>query len=80
MEKGQRLQQPEYCPGGIYEVMLKCWTYNPKERPSFSILHRFFNSDIEYRNLSELAAPQVRTGAAGHTSVIRCAVLGFNEG
>ena len=59
VEQGQRLEKPEYCPGGIYEVMLKCWAYEPKERPSFCILHRFFNSDNEYRNLSELTAPQV---------------------
>ncbi|XP_043231164.1 tyrosine-protein kinase HTK16-like, partial [Amphibalanus amphitrite] len=58
VEKGHRLQKPEYCPGGIYEVMLKCWAYEPHERPSFSILHQFFSADNEYRNLSELGVPQ----------------------
>ncbi|XP_037075460.1 tyrosine-protein kinase HTK16-like [Pollicipes pollicipes] len=68
VELGQRLEKPEYCPGGIYEVMLKCWAYDAKERPSFCALHKFFDSDNEYRNLSDLATPQVVTLTAAPPS------------
>ena len=27
IERGGRLEKPEKCPPGVYEVMIKCWTY-----------------------------------------------------
>ncbi|XP_014376051.1 macrophage-stimulating protein receptor isoform X1 [Alligator sinensis] len=36
--QGRRLPQPEYCPDLLYEVMLRCWSPNPSERPGFCAL------------------------------------------
>ncbi|KAI1294773.1 Hepatocyte growth factor receptor [Halotydeus destructor] len=33
-----RLQQPEYCPDPLYDIMLQCWSMNPDDRPTFSEL------------------------------------------
>ncbi|KAK2159483.1 hypothetical protein LSH36_152g04039 [Paralvinella palmiformis] len=34
----QRLERPELCPSGHYEMMLKCWEHQPEKRPKFSEL------------------------------------------
>ena len=33
------LEQPKKCPQEVYEVMLKCWSKNPKLRATFKELH-----------------------------------------
>ena len=33
------MEKPEDCPNEVYEIMLKCWDKNPKNRPSFEVLH-----------------------------------------
>ncbi|XP_060790516.1 protein-tyrosine kinase 2-beta isoform X2 [Neoarius graeffei] len=38
LEQGMRLPKPELCPPALYSLMTCCWTYDPKERPSFSAL------------------------------------------
>ncbi|XP_064618280.1 tyrosine-protein kinase receptor UFO-like [Liolophura sinensis] len=35
LEKGQRLSKPDTCPDAVYDLVLKCWLENPKERPTF---------------------------------------------
>ncbi|XP_077327646.1 activated CDC42 kinase 1-like [Lithobates pipiens] len=32
----ERLECPEDCPHALYNVMMKCWAYIPKERPNFT--------------------------------------------
>ncbi|XP_029430692.1 tyrosine-protein kinase Fes/Fps [Rhinatrema bivittatum] len=36
IEQGQRLPSPAQCPDEIYSLMLHCWEYEPRKRPSFS--------------------------------------------
>ncbi|KAK3538344.1 hypothetical protein QTP70_035223 [Hemibagrus guttatus] len=38
LEQGKRLPKPELCPPALYSLMTCCWTYDPKERPSFTEL------------------------------------------
>uniref|UniRef100_A0A8D8A527 Tyrosine-protein kinase n=2 Tax=Culex pipiens TaxID=7175 RepID=A0A8D8A527_CULPI len=54
IEDSQRLAQPELCPDKVFEVMKSCWNYNPKARPTFKFLTRFFSDDIEYTNLQDM--------------------------
>ncbi|XP_055623942.1 tyrosine-protein kinase Shark isoform X2 [Toxorhynchites rutilus septentrionalis] len=54
IENNQRLSQPELCPSKVFEIMNSCWNYNPKNRPTFKFLTRFFTDDIEYQNLQEM--------------------------
>ncbi|XP_050081362.1 tyrosine-protein kinase Shark [Anopheles maculipalpis] len=63
IEEDQRLSQPEACPDKVFEVMRNCWQYNPKMRPTFRFLHRFFSDDIEYQNLQELVGTGVEINA-----------------
>jgi serine/threonine protein kinase len=36
--EGNRLPCPSHCPVILYEMMLKCWNLNPKQRPTFDQL------------------------------------------
>lgn len=33
------LPQPATCPDDLYELMSRCWSKEPEERPSFAELH-----------------------------------------
>nr|KAF6276589.1 discoidin domain receptor tyrosine kinase 1 [Myotis myotis] len=39
------LSRPPACPLGLYELMLRCWSREPEQRPPFSQLHRFLAED-----------------------------------
>uniref|UniRef100_A0A8C6BKK8 Epithelial discoidin domain-containing receptor 1 n=1 Tax=Monodon monoceros TaxID=40151 RepID=A0A8C6BKK8_MONMO len=40
------LSRPPACPLGLYELMLRCWSREPEQRPPFSQLHRFLAEDV----------------------------------
>ncbi|XP_032050930.1 tyrosine-protein kinase Fes/Fps isoform X3 [Aythya fuligula] len=40
VEQGVRLEPPEQCPEELYRLMLRCWDYDPRRRPSFSAVHQ----------------------------------------
>jgi hypothetical protein len=45
---GYQMKQPNGCEHEIYELMVKCWQYNPHDRISFQEILEFFikNYDI----------------------------------
>ena len=45
-EQGYRMPQPPGCPEKLYDMMLKCWRKDPKDRPTFITLQRKLTSDI----------------------------------
>jgi tyrosine-protein kinase len=47
VEKGDRLEKPKLCPLDVYEMMRKCWSTEPDERPSFSELRDFFTRRVK---------------------------------
>uniref|UniRef100_A0A7N6FAF2 non-specific protein-tyrosine kinase n=1 Tax=Anabas testudineus TaxID=64144 RepID=A0A7N6FAF2_ANATE len=38
LEQGIRLPKPDNCPPALYSLMTRCWSYDPKERPTFTEL------------------------------------------
>ncbi|KAK2871527.1 hypothetical protein Q8A67_024054 [Cirrhinus molitorella] len=38
IESGERMSAPANCPPEMYDLMKKCWTYKPDERPGFSVV------------------------------------------
>ncbi|XP_026128953.1 tyrosine-protein kinase SYK isoform X2 [Carassius auratus] len=38
IENGERMSAPADCPAEMYNLMRKCWTYKPDERPGFSVV------------------------------------------
>ena len=45
-EQGYRMPPPPQCPKKLYDMMLKCWRQDPKDRPTFATLQRELTSDI----------------------------------
>uniref|UniRef100_A0A8C3SSD8 Tyrosine-protein kinase n=1 Tax=Chelydra serpentina TaxID=8475 RepID=A0A8C3SSD8_CHESE len=39
LDKGYRIPQPANCPNKLYNIMLECWSAEPKVRPTFETLH-----------------------------------------
>jgi hypothetical protein len=35
--EGERLRPPETCPKAVSELMIKCWSVDPDDRPSFDV-------------------------------------------
>ncbi|XP_023930446.1 tyrosine-protein kinase HTK16-like [Lingula anatina] len=54
IEKGGRLQIPERCPEKVYDIMLQCWDYDDKNRPTFQQLNEHFAMDPEYATTRDL--------------------------
>ncbi|EFX72604.1 hypothetical protein DAPPUDRAFT_110578 [Daphnia pulex] len=52
--QGARLPQPARCPNDIYSLMLRCWSENPDNRPTFANLVQHFASSAEYDNVKNL--------------------------
>lgn len=54
LESGYRMECPTGCPTQIYELMTKCWTWDPNDRPTFcevrEILEVTFTSAISASN------------------------------
>ncbi|XP_019898248.2 tyrosine-protein kinase SYK isoform X1 [Esox lucius] len=49
IESGERMNSPVNCPPEMYDLMKKCWTYKPDERPGFLVVEsrlRDFYYDI----------------------------------
>ncbi|XP_041977248.1 non-receptor tyrosine-protein kinase TNK1 [Aricia agestis] len=45
MREGQRLSWPSACPPDVYMLMMQCWDLNPKERPTFSGIQRYLETN-----------------------------------
>uniref|UniRef100_A0A2C9JF25 Tyrosine-protein kinase n=1 Tax=Biomphalaria glabrata TaxID=6526 RepID=A0A2C9JF25_BIOGL len=54
IEDGNRLNRPEKCPDVVYEVMLKCWSAKPVDRPTFTWLNKHFDENPEYMSTREI--------------------------
>ena len=39
LDSGYRMPCPEAAPEEMYQLMLKCWKYDPEERPHFDEIH-----------------------------------------
>uniref|UniRef100_A0A8C5L7X4 Tyrosine-protein kinase n=2 Tax=Jaculus jaculus TaxID=51337 RepID=A0A8C5L7X4_JACJA len=40
VERGYRMSAPQHCPEDISKIMMKCWDYNPENRPKFCELQK----------------------------------------
>lgn len=55
--KGKRPEKPDYCHPQLYEIMSRCWSHEPNERPTFSCLVKqldeFLLSSYDYIELDQ---------------------------
>lgn len=48
IRQGLRLNRPDDCPTGCYQLMVRCWNAAPEKRPTFSEVVRFFEHQRSY--------------------------------
>ncbi|CAH1118933.1 unnamed protein product [Phaedon cochleariae] len=57
LRQGYRMERPNNCSPALYNIMRKCWSLNPQQRPTFQELSKRFEKlledNIEYINLSD---------------------------
>ncbi|CAF4405899.1 unnamed protein product [Rotaria socialis] len=46
LKQGKRLEQSTYCPEYMYQIMLKCWEWDEKKRPSFHELVQLLQNEF----------------------------------
>lgn len=49
LEQNERLPPPDSCSQRIYQVMMLCWNHEPKERPTFTAIVRFFKMEQPFK-------------------------------
>ena len=54
LNDGERMKKPDICPDKVYEIMSKCWEYNPDDRPDFEELVATFTMYIEDEVIPEV--------------------------
>lgn len=59
LERGYRMERPPGCPAHIYQLMMKCWHWDPKDRPMFkdivlSLENMFDKTDVNEEVEKEL--------------------------
>ena len=49
LKSGMRLEKPRKCSEQIYELLVRCWSYKAKSRPTFIEITEFFSWYTENR-------------------------------
>lgn len=53
LKTGKRISRPEMCPESVYQVMLRCWTWEPKDRASLDQVVDVLDREIGQGDLME---------------------------
>ncbi|XP_074653918.1 uncharacterized protein LOC141908035 isoform X3 [Tubulanus polymorphus] len=53
LEKNCRMERPEGCPEKLYELMRRCWKWNPVDRPSFEEIHNSLETMFQNSSVTE---------------------------
>ncbi|XP_041368095.1 tyrosine-protein kinase ABL1-like [Gigantopelta aegis] len=53
LERGYRMERPSGCPANVYQLMLKCWQWEPKDRPTFQDIHFCLENMFDISSISE---------------------------
>jgi hypothetical protein len=48
LQRGQRMEKPEYAPNFLGEMMTNCWQKEPNDRPTFSQMADVIEKQIEF--------------------------------
>lgn len=65
VREGGRLDNPDNCPDDLHELMLRCWSYNPEERPDFA----FCLDTLEFLREKYQALASIATAVHNHNYI-----------
>ena len=46
LTKGERMTRPAHCPDEVFQILSKCWNFDPLERPTFEKLTDWFETRL----------------------------------
>lgn len=74
LKEGNRMKKPKRCPEHVYQIMLRCWSHEPSNRPEFSSLSDDFksitNPETDCINDSEKQPLHTSVECAGSTEYL----------
>ncbi|KAL8599730.1 hypothetical protein ACOMHN_031885 [Nucella lapillus] len=53
LERGYRMERPPGTPADVYILMLQCWQWDPKDRPTFKEIHYLLENMFEKSSINE---------------------------
>ncbi|XP_067662486.1 tyrosine-protein kinase ABL1-like isoform X2 [Haliotis asinina] len=53
LERGYRMERPSGCPANVYQLMIRCWQWEPKDRPTFRDIHFALENMFDMSSVSE---------------------------
>ncbi|XP_064617086.1 tyrosine-protein kinase Abl-like isoform X2 [Liolophura sinensis] len=53
LERGYRMERPAGCPANVYNLMLRCWQWDLKDRPTFKEIHYQLENMFQNSSISE---------------------------
>ncbi|KAL4218853.1 Tyrosine-protein kinase abl1 [Mactra antiquata] len=53
LERGYRMERPQGCPAHIYQLMMRCWQWDPKDRPTFHDILLSLENMFDKTNVNE---------------------------
>ncbi|KAL3871697.1 hypothetical protein ACJMK2_039681 [Sinanodonta woodiana] len=53
LERGYRMERPQGCPAHVYQLMMRCWQWDPKERPTFQEILQSLENMFDKTTVSE---------------------------
>ena len=53
LKHSKRLERPSHCPLFIYEIMIQCWEWDEKKRPTFYQLFQLLNNNFDSPHIKQ---------------------------
>ncbi|VDI82559.1 proto-oncogene tyrosine-protein kinase Met [Mytilus galloprovincialis] len=47
LQSGRRLKRTDFCPPPLYDIMMKCWEFDPDNRPTFREINQIITGLVE---------------------------------
>ncbi|XP_014670463.1 PREDICTED: tyrosine-protein kinase Abl-like, partial [Priapulus caudatus] len=68
LEKGYRMERPQGCPENVYDLMKKCWQWDPNQRPTFKEIGRELEDMFPNSSISEEVERTLNRSSQGMSS------------
>ncbi|CDS37968.1 tyrosine protein kinase Abl [Echinococcus multilocularis] len=68
LEKGYRMQRPHGCPESVYSIMLRCWSWEAADRPTFLSIKAELEEMWRTIDMTEAVAQELATPPAAQTT------------
>ncbi|XP_045197750.2 tyrosine-protein kinase ABL1-like isoform X1 [Mercenaria mercenaria] len=71
LERGYRMERPQGCPAHIYQLMMRCWQWDPKDRPTFHDILLSLENMFDKTNVNEEVEKELEKTDPGSGKKVR---------